>query len=142
MSQATVYSAAQYGLATETTATGLLVGSISYNATSDTATAPNHIGCDVGIAIYNARTDVSCDGVVAAKGTAIPAAIGETLTLANSALNTRARISEGLGESPVANSTLIVTGVNLTTGATSFESGSITAILYPSIATNSAVTLT
>ena len=142
MSQATVFSSSQYGLVTDVTATGLYLGSLTYSSTSDLATVPNHIGCDVGFAIYNAKKEVSIDGVIAAKGTAMPADIGEVVTLANSTNNTRTRQSENLGETPVAGAAIVVTGSTLTLSNTGFEQGSITAIYYPSVSTSAPVTLT
>lgn len=142
MSNAVAFSASQFGLVAETTASGLIIGNLSYNATSEIASVPNHIGCEVGFAVYNAKKEVTLDGVIAAKGTAMPADIGEVITLANSTNNTRTRQSENLGETPVAGAAIVVTGSSLTLTSTGFEQGSITGVYYPSVDTGSPVILT
>lgn len=141
MSLATVYGAAQFGLADEATATGLYIATCTWSGSSEQALAPNHIGCDVGIAIYNAKKSVSCDGVIAAKGTGLADAIGSAITLANTTLNTRTRNSEGTGETPVANAGLIVIGNTISPTATGFEGGGMEMIYLPSVSTSTPTTL-
>jgi hypothetical protein len=142
MSQATVYATSQFGLAADVTATGLFVGTVSFSNSSETATAPNHIGCDVGIAIYNAKKDVSVDGIVAAKGTNLVANIGSTITLANSSYNTRTRLAEQISGSPASGAAIIITGGETSGTATGFETGSLTGIYSPFVAAGTAVVLT
>jgi len=137
MSQATVYATSQFGLASDTTATGLFVGTVTFSNSSETATAPDHIGCDVGLAIYNPKKDISVDGIVAAKGTNIPANIGSTITLANTAYNTRTRLAEQI--SGTHSSAIIVTGGETSGTATGFETGSITGIYHPFVPATSTV---
>lgn len=141
MSLATVYGASQFGLASETTATGLLVASITWTGSSEQALAPNHIGCDVGVAVFNAKKTVTADGIIAAKGTGLVDAIGSTITLANTTHGSRTRNSEGTGETPDANASLIVIGNSISPTATGFEGGSMEMIYLPSVATNAPVTL-
>jgi hypothetical protein len=142
MSNATVFGAGQYGLASEVTATGLLAGTISWDASSSQATAPNHIGCDVLFAVYNQKKDVTIDGVVATKTTGLIGNMGAVLTLANTAHNGRTRLTEGMSDTPVANTALIVTSSSLNGAGTAFETGKLTCIYLPSVATNSPTPLT
>lgn len=142
MSKATVFSAAQYGIADISTASGLLAGSITFTGQSDTAEAPDHIGCVVGVAVYNARREVSIDGIIKTKGTGLGANIGAVMSLAEATNNSRTKLSEGLGVTPDANAGLIITGANISPTQTGFEGGSLTGIYHPFTATNSPATLT
>lgn len=142
MSQATVYATSQFGLSTDVTATGLFVGTVSFSNSSETATAPDHIGCDVGLAIYNPKKDVSVDGIVASKGTNLVANIGSTVTLANTTYNTRTRLAEQISGTPTSGAAIIVTGGETSGTATGFETGSITGIYHPFVAAGTAVVLT
>jgi hypothetical protein len=142
MSQATVYGTAQYGNAADVSASGLFVGTITWNHTSEQAMAPNHIGCDVGVAIYNAKKDVTVDGIVAAKATGLVGNIGATLVLANATTNSRARHSENLGASPVGGAGVIITGGNISTTSTGFETGSTSGIFIPGVVTSGPTVLT
>lgn len=142
MSQATVYATSQFGLAADVTATGLFVGTVTFSNTSETATAPDHIGCDVGLAIYNPKKDVSVDGIVAAKGTNLVANIGSTITLANTTYNTRTRLAEQISGSAAGGAAIVITGGETSGTATGFETGSITGIYHPFVAAGTAVVLT
>lgn len=142
MSKATVYAAAQFGLADDSTATGLLVGSVTYTGNSDTAEAPDHIGCVAGLAVYNQRKDVSVEGIVKTKGTGLAGNVGTVLTLANTTSNSRTRLSEDLDVTADANAALIITGSSMTPTATGFEGGSLSGVYHPFVATNAPVTLT
>lgn len=141
MSTATVYGGAQFGLADEASATGLVIGSATWNGTSETAELPDHIGCAVGLAVYNAKKDVTCDGIIAAKGTGLVDTIGSAITLANTTYSTRTRNSEGLGVTPDAGASIIVTGNSISPTQTGFEGGSISGIYLPFVATGSPVTV-
>lgn len=142
MSQATVYGTAQFGLASDSTATGLFAGTVTFNMTSEQAMAPNHIGCDVGFAVYNGKKDVSVDGIVAVKATGVVGNLGAVIALANTTTNGRNRVSEALGFSPVAGAGLIVTGGSISPNQTGFETGNISAIFLPSVSTSSPTVLT
>ena len=142
MSLATVYSTAQFGLSDESSATGLYVGTVSFSTTSEQATAPDHIGCDVGFAVYNPKKDVSVDGIVAAKGTGLVDTVGSTITLANTTLNSRTRLAESIGGSPASGAAIIITGAEISGTATGFETGSMSGIYNPFVAAGSPVTLT
>lgn len=141
MSQATVYAAAQFGLSSETSASGLVVGSITWSGSVETAELPDHIGCAAGFASWNAKKDVSGDGVIATKGTGLVGNLGAVVTLANTTTNSRLRNSEGLGVTPDANAGIILTANTISPAQTGFEGGGFTGIYLPFVATNSPVTL-
>lgn len=142
MSLATVYSTAQYGLADDQTLTGLYVGTVSFSTTSEQATAPDHIGCDVGFAVYNQKKDVSIDGIVAAKGAGLVDSVGSTITLANTTYSSRTRLGEFVTGSAATGAAIIITGGETSGSATGFETGSITGIYNMFVAAGSPVTLT
>lgn len=142
MSQATVYSTAQYGTADETSASGLYVGSVSFSTTSEQAVAPDHIGCDVGFAVYNPKKDVSLDGIVAVKGTGLVDTVGSTITLANTTYSSRTRLTEFIGGSHATGAAIIITGGDTTSTNTGFETGSISGIYNPFVAAGSPTSLT
>lgn len=142
MSKATIYSTAQYGLADDSSATGLHVGNVSFTAGSDLAEVPDHIGCVVGFAIYNEKVDVSVDGIVKTKGTGLVPNMAAVLTLAESSNNSRTKLSETVSGTPDANAGIVVTGADLKPTQSGFEGGSITGVYYPFVATNSPATLT
>ena len=142
MSKATVFSAAQFGIADVSTATGLLAGSVTFTGQSDTAEAPDHIGCVVGLAVYNQRKEVSVDGIVKTKGTGIAANIGTVCSIAEATNNSRTKLAEDLDVTPDANAAVIITGTTLTPQSTGFEGGGVSGVYHPFVATNSPATLT
>jgi len=142
MSKATVYSTAQFGLADSSSATGLYAASVTFTANSDTAEALDHIGCVAGLSVYNARKDISVDGVVKTKGSGLASDVGATLTLAEATNNSRAKLSEDIGVSPVAGAAVVVTGGSLSPKQNGFEEGSITGVYHPFLDTSSPTTLT
>jgi hypothetical protein len=142
MSQATVFSGAQFALADDVSATGLYVGSITWSGTSETAELPDHLGGAVGFSVYNPKKDVTCDGVIAAKASGLSDSIGSVITLANTTHGSRTRNSEGLGVTPGANAAIVITGNTISPTATGFEGGGITGIYLPFVATNSPTVLT
>jgi hypothetical protein len=142
MSKATVFSAAQFAIADCSSATGLLVGTITFTGTSDTAEAPDHIGCVVGLAVYNQRKDVSIDGIIKTKGTGLVSNVGTVLTVAEATNNSRTKLSEDLDVTADANAAVVVTGSTVTPTQTGFEGGGITGVYHPFVATNSPTTLT
>jgi hypothetical protein len=139
---ATVFSAAQFGLADDSTATGLLAASVGFSATSSMAQAPDHIGNTAGFAVYERKKDITVSGVIKTKGTGLVGSIGTLITLANTTTNTRTRLSESLGVTPVANSGIVVTASDITPTNSDFEGGSLTGVFFPGVAVNSPVTLT
>lgn len=142
MSQATVFSLSQWGLADEDTATGLVIASITWNGTSETAELPDHVGNSTGLAVYNPKKDVSGDGVISTKGSGLVGDIGDVLALANTTLNSRTRNSEGLGVTPDANAGIVITGNSISPQQTGFEGGGFSGIFLPGVATDSPVVLT
>lgn len=142
MSKATVYSAAQWGLEDETTATGIVIASITWSGTSETAELPDTNGNAIGLSVYNPKKDVSGDGVIATKGTGLVGNIGAVLSLDNTTYNSRTRNSEGLGVTPDANAGIVLTGNNIAPAQTGFEAGGFTGVYLPGVATNSPVELT
>lgn len=141
-SSATVFSGAQFGLASDVSSTGLVVGKIDFTASSETAELPDHIGNTIGVAIYNPRKEVSIDGIIAAKGTGLVGDIGDTLTLAESTNNSRAKLTEGLDVTAVAGAGLMITGNTISPTQTGFEGGAITAIYRPFTSASSPYTAT
>ena len=141
MSKATVYASAQFGLATEVTATGLVLGTTTWSGSSETAELPDHIGCAAGLAIWNMKKEVSGDGIIATKGTGLVGNIGSVLALSNTTYSTRTRNSEGLGVTADANAAIVITGNTITPAQTGFEAGGFSGIYLPYVATNSPVTL-
>lgn len=142
MSKATVYAAAQYGLADCSTATGLLVGSVTFTGSSDTAESPDHIGCVVGFAVYNMRKEVSCDGIVKTKASGLAGNVGALLSLAEATNNSRTKLSEDLDVTPDANASIIITGSTMTPTQTGFEGGGLSGVYHPFVATNTPASLT
>lgn len=141
MPQATVYSAAKYGLADDSTATGLLVARVNYAGTSDVPEALDHLGCVAGFAVVNARKTVSCDGVVKTKGSGLAGSIGSVISLANTTADSRTKNSEGLGATPNANAGIVVTECTLEPQQSGFETGGLSGVYFPYVATNSPATL-
>jgi hypothetical protein len=139
---ATVFSAAQFGLADDSTATGLLAASVGFSASSSMAQAPDHIGNTAGFAVYERKKDITVSGVIKTKGTGLVGSIGTLITLANTTTNTRTRLAESLGVTPIANSGIVVTGSDITPTNSDFEGGSLTGVFFPGVAVNSPVTLT
>ena len=78
---ATVFSAAQFGLADDSTATGLLAASVGFSASSSMAQAPDHIGNTAGFAVYERKKDITVSGVIKTKGTGLVGSIGTLITL-------------------------------------------------------------
>lgn len=142
MSAATVYSAAQFGLSDETSATGIVIGSITWTGSSETAELPDHIGNSISLAVYNPRKEVSGDGVLAAKGTGLVGDIGDVLTLANTTKNTRTRNSEGLGVTPASGAGIVITGNTISPQQTGFEGGGFTGLYLPYVALGTTYTAT
>lgn len=144
MSLATVYGTAQFGLADESSATGLYAASVSFNGTSETVEAPDHIGCAVGFGVWNPKKDVSVSGIIKTKGTGLVDYIGSAITLANTTNNTRTRLNEGLGDSiaSASGASVIIIGNSIEPTATGFEGGGLTGIYLPFVAAGTVTALT
>lgn len=142
MSKATVFSAAQFGLADCSSATGLVVGSVTFTGQSDTAEVPDHIGCVIGLSVYNQRKEVSADGIVKTKGSGLAVNIGTVCTIAEATNNSRTKLSEDLDVTADANAAVVITGTTLSPTQSGFEGGGVSGVYHPFVATNSPATLT
>jgi hypothetical protein len=138
---ATVFGAARYGVVDDSTATGLLVGNISYSYTSEQAFAKNHIGCDVGMSIYNDSTEITISGIVKTKATGLVPDIAAALTLANSSEDSLALDSKNLFTTP-SGAGVIVTGASMNRVNSEFENGEVTAIYKPLVSVSGPTVLT
>lgn len=133
---ATVFGTARYGAINDVANTGLAVGNFSATFTAQTAYAPNHIGCDVAMSVYNDKTDITLSGVVAVASTGLVPDLADAVVLANGST------SAALFTTPDANAGFVVTGASLTRAATEFETGEISGVFNPLIPTNSPAVLT
>lgn len=138
---ATVFAAARYGVVDDDTATGLHVANITYAAEANEAMALNHGGSTVGYSIYDDKTNVDFDGVVAVKATGFALDIADVVTLANTTADSLNLLSGNLFTTSVGNAGLIVKSTNITRTNTGFEEGSASGVYFPLIATNSPTTL-
>ena len=135
---ATVFGTAKFGIASEASSTGLFAANINYNGNSEVAYAPNHVGQDVGMSIYNESIDVTVDGVVAVKGAGLVVGIADTVTLANTSADSLTVTTDLLKVTPVTNASVIVLQASLKRSNTGFEMGDLTCVYKPGI--NSTVT--
>lgn len=139
---ATVHGASRYGIVDDATATGLLLGDLSYDYSVDIVYAQNHIGNKSSMALLNDMTEVSFSGVVAVKGTGFVLTLGDALTLANESDGTLSLNDQNLMTTAVANAGTVITGLSLKRVNSDFETGDGKAIFNPLIATNAPVTVT
>jgi len=130
---ATVYSTAKFGASSETSSTGLYIGSISFSGASEVGTAPNHVGQDVGVSVSNERIDISAEGVITTKGAGMVVGMADLLTLANATSDSSTIYADILKVTPVANASVIITGASMTRTNTGFETGSLTGVFYPGV---------
>lgn len=139
---ATIFGNAQYGARDDTSATGLHIASLSYTYSTEQAQVKNHLGNDVGLSVYNDKTEVSADGVVATKTTGLVPDLADVVTLANSTANSLDIDSDAHFTSSDANAGLVVTGGTLGRSNTDFETGSLSMLYCPLIATDSPTVVT
>jgi len=132
---ATVYSAAKFGIASEASSTGIHAANISYSGTSETAVAPNHVGQDVGLAIFNESIDVTIDGVLVTKGAGFVVGIADLVTLANTTADSLTVTTDILKVTPSANASVVITGANLKRSNNGFEMGDLTGVYKPGVDT-------
>jgi hypothetical protein len=138
---ATVHGASRFGIVSDSSATGLLLGKLSYDYSVDIVYAKNHIGNNVSMALLNDMTEVSCDGVVAVKATGMVINLGDALTLANTTADSLNLLSQNLISTPVSNAGTVISGASLERLNADFETGSVKAIYQPLIATNAPSTV-
>jgi hypothetical protein len=137
---ATIYSTAKFGLASEAASTGLFIASLSYGGTSETALAPNHVGQDVGIGVYNEKIDITASGIIAVKGAGMVPGIADLLVLANTSVDSLNVFTDLLKVTPVANASIIITGATLARSNNGFETGDLTGIYLPGVDTTATYT--
>jgi len=129
-------------MADDSSVTGLIIGSLAVSYSTETAFVPNHIGSDVSMALFNDSSETTLSGVVAVKGTGLVPDLAAAITLANDSVDTLAIKSKNLFTTPASNAGLVVTGATMTRANREFETGDITAIYKPLIATNAPATVT
>lgn len=137
---ATVYSTAKFGASSETSSTGLYIGSISFSGASEVGTAPSHVGQDVGVSVSNERIDISAEGVITTKGAGMVVGMADLLTLANATSDGSTVYTDILKVTPVANASVIITGASMTRTNTGFETGNLTGVFYPGVDTSAVYT--
>lgn len=131
MATATTFGDGEYGVADDSTITGLHVASFGYEYSSEMAQARNHNGFTVGFSIYEDKTDVTCDGVVKTAATFAGIGIADSLTLANESANTRSLNDEHVIGTASGTAAAIVTGMSMAGTNTDFQTGSITLVFFP-----------
>lgn len=139
---ATVFSAARYGIVDDETASGMHLANLRYAYSSEQATAPNHIGNDIGFAVFNDKTEVTADGVVKTKTAGIGLQLANVITLANESDESLSMNDAGLFTSANLNAGVILTSIDVSRANKEFETGSLTGSFMPLIATNSPSVLT
>eukprot|EP00112_Aurelia_sp_Birch-Aquarium-sp1_P002669 Seg12982.5 transcript_id=Seg12982.5/GoldUCD/mRNA.D3Y31 product="hypothetical protein" protein_id=Seg12982.5/GoldUCD/D3Y31 len=139
---ATVYSRARWGVVDDETATGLKLANLSYNATTEEGIAEDHIGCDMGVSIYNDKSEVSADGVVAVLGTGVNTALASVIALANEDNGGVNLATKPLFTSSHANAGTIITSLDVTRANKAFETGSLSGMYRPLVNTDSPTILT
>ena len=139
---ATVYSTAKFGANSESSSTGLFLGSISFNGASEVGTAPNHVGQDIGVSISNERIDISCEGVISTKGAGMVVGMADLVVLANATGDSSTVYADILKVTPVANASVIITAASMTRTNNGFETGSLTGVFYPSVDSTAVYTST
>lgn len=133
---ATVFGTPRYGVISDVAATGLAVGSYTATLNTEQAMAKNHLGNDIAMSVYNDSSDVTLSGVVAVLGTGLVPSLAAVVTLANGTQS--AKLFTALN----ANAGFVMTGGTLTRANTEFETGDISGVFKPLIATNAPTVLT
>lgn len=136
------FSLARFGTVDESSATGLFLGEISYDYSSDKSDVKNHIGTTVGTTLLDPKTEVKISGVVTTKTAGFTPALASVLTLANSTADTLGLNSKGIFGTPVANAGVIITGASLKRANSEYETGDCTGVFHPEVVTNAPVSLT
>ena len=139
---AKVYSASRYAIIDDTTATGLKLANLTYNSSLSESMGEDHLGQEDSLALYNDKTEVSADGVVAVSATGIDMALADVIVLANDTDGAHDLTQDKLFTTANANAGTIITSLDLTRGNKGFETGSMSGTYRPLIATNAPTTLT
>jgi hypothetical protein len=136
------FSLARFGTVDESTATGLYLGEITYDYSSDKTDIKNHINSTVGFTLSDPKTEVKMSGVVTTKTAGFTPALASVLTLANSTADTLGLNSKGIFGTPVANAGVVIIGGSLKRSNSEYETGDCTGIFHPEAVTNAPVSLT
>ena len=138
---ATVHGASRFGITSDSSATGLLLGELAYDYSVEITYALNHIGNKVSMALLNDMTEVSFSGVVAVKATGFVLSLGDAITLANESADSLSLNDQNLISTPVANAGTVISSLSLKRMNADFETGEGKAIFNPLIATNAPSTV-
>lgn len=126
---ATVYGSSKFGVDDDSTALSLYVGDFSANITSEQATVTDHLGSDVGLAVFNPMVEVQCSGVVKTSGSAMgTGVVGSIITTINNLESYMLNTATGSNSGKI-----IVTDASYTRANKDFEQGSFTAQIRPGI---------
>jgi hypothetical protein len=136
------FSLARFGTVDESSATGLFLGEITYDYQSDKVDVKNHIGSTVGFTLADPRTDVKISGVVTTKSAGMTPAIASVLSLANTSADSLAVTTKGIFGTAVGSAGVVVYAATLKRANSDFETGDLSAIFHPEVATNSPDELT
>lgn len=136
------FSLARFGTVDETSSTGVFLGEITYDYSSDKIDIKNHISSTVGFTLADPKTDIKLSGVVTTKTAGFTPALASVLTLANSTADTLGLNSKGIFGTAVANAGVVVYGASLKRVNGDFETGDASAIFHPEVVTNAPVSLT
>jgi hypothetical protein len=136
------FSLTRFGTVDKTSATGLFLGEITYDYQSDKVDVKNHIGSTVGFTLADPRTDIKMSGVVTTKTAGMTPSIASVLTLLNSSNDSLNLNTKGIFGSAVGGAGVVVYAASLKRVNSDFETGDISAIFHPEVATGSPVSLT
>lgn len=138
---ATVHGASRFGITDDSSATGLLLGDLTYDYSVEITYATNHVGNRSSMALLNDMTEVSFSGVVAVKATGFVLDLGDAITLLNESADSLSLNDQNLFSTPDANAGTIISSLSLKRVNADFETGEGKAIYNPLIATNSPTTV-
>ena len=138
---AKVYSASRYAIIADSTATGLKLANLSYASSVSETMGEDHLGQEDSLSLYNDKTEVSADGVVAVSATGLDMALADIIVLANDTDGSHDLPQDKLFTSADAGAGTIITSLDLTRTNKGFETGSMSGTYRPLIATNSPTTL-
>jgi hypothetical protein len=136
------FSLTRFGTVDDSSATGLFLGEITYDYQSDKVDVKNHIGSTVGFTLADPRTDVKISGVVTTKTAGMTPAIASVLSLANTSADSLAVTTKGIFGTAVGSAGVVVYAATLKRANSDFETGDLSAIFHPEVATNSPDELT
>jgi hypothetical protein len=139
---AKVYSTSRYAIIEDDTATGLKLANLTYASSVSETMGEDHLGQEDSLALYNDKTEVSGDGVVAVSATGMDMALADVIALANDTDGSHDLPADKLFTVADANAGTIITSLDLTRGNKAFETGSFNGTFRPLLATNAPTTLT